>query len=393
MRILPILMVMIVFSTCKLRRESTTEDKFGRIGGKISAKLAGQIDDAIKKFAKNGDTDEIAALIKKGGKVGDEATAAFRRAFTSKKTKMSTSLKTLEQEVVRLRKQYAGKNVDYDKLLKPWFADAGQAIDQMINTADKYYKALPKVVADSEVPMKKLYLSVHTDYLLNVTRKVADIESSAELAASLRKLETLNRNAYAASMKTAHNLPVEDYFLSRWWVELVKSTNTGGSRKVMKAFDDMMAKNPSKAGEFYLSFTKKNVEEIEEIIYTRIPQAKTVNGVGYHLDELIHELDKMKLNISARNRTVSTVFSEENVKALRKAHETYLLRVSTVGGRARKTGAEVLKGRVFGVWGDDIFDQVAKWEKQHGKMLDSVDDVEVRDMLYNLQELCKSSTC
>ena len=49
-----LIMAMFMFNGCKLHRENTNEDKFGRAIGKISAELAGQIDVAIKKFVKNG---------------------------------------------------------------------------------------------------------------------------------------------------------------------------------------------------------------------------------------------------------------------------------------------------------------------------------------------------
>ena len=172
-----------------------------------------------------------------------------------------------------------------------------------------------------------------------------------------------------------------------------QSTNITDSKQLGKVFDNMMTNNADDAGEFYLSFTKNNVKEIEEIIYKRIPMATTAQKVDYHLDELVHELNKMKLNISARNKTVSAVFSEKDVKALRETHARYLLKISDAGKRASNANVEVLRGRVFGIWGDDIFAQVAAWEKQHGKMLDNVEDVEVRDMLYDWQELCRTVSC
>ena len=63
-----LLATMVVLGGCKLHRENTAQDKFGRAASKISKQLAGEIDDAVKKFTKDGNSDDIAMLIKKGGK-------------------------------------------------------------------------------------------------------------------------------------------------------------------------------------------------------------------------------------------------------------------------------------------------------------------------------------
>ena len=395
-----LLVAIVGLTSCKLQRASSSQDKFGRAVGKISKELTGQVDAAIKKFVQNDDTDDIIKLVKKGGKASNEAIAAFKLVVKQKETAVSSSLRALEDNAKAIRAMQAKSvlkdSFDYDKLLKPFFDDASKALDDLLEMSNKYYRALPKIADSdpivSDVLAKQLYVSMNTDYWLKTSLpRLADIKSTAALAKQARNIETVARQTYAAAMKRVYNLPIENYFLARWWVGKSKAARVTDNKQMMKIFEDMMAHNPQKADEFFASFTKGNIDDIEEIIYQKISAASNVNKVSYFLDEIVYELDEMMLNSGARGTAMSAVLSKKSRDAIYEANKGYWIKISEAGKRAGNTREELLRGRIFGLWGDDMYEKVAKWEKIHGKALN--EDVEVRDILYRWQEECAFAGC
>ena len=376
---------------CKIRREDTSQDKSGRAFKQLSKALAKDIDNAVNKFLKNGDTDDITALIKKGGKVGDEAIIAFRRAFDSKEAAVGRKLRNLTQAA----KKYP-PNSKYNTLLNPHFDEVEQALDDMLHTAQKYYLVIPEVTNHNAI--KKLYAKMNSDYWLNVEiSKVQHLPRSQALVKKVERLRNLSIFGYNQAIGKIHNLP-------RNYAVLAKLKTRLGHKlpKDVKVLgqhcDDMMTANKQWGDDFFRAYTKRNIAKIEELIYKRIPKAIDTAQMKDYIDELLQELQVMRGNVTMRNQAVKNLFSSENVTIMRTRNANYLLETSAVGQKllAKELGDTVNNGRVFGVWGNDIYDNILQWEKRTDKSLSSadvIDEVDLRDRLYDLQEACQTAIC
>lgn len=153
-----------------------------------------------------------------------------------------------------------------------------------------------------------------------------------------------------------------------------------------------MINNSPQATSFYRSFTTDNVKNIDNIIYTRIPNAKSLEEIDTHLYKLANEIDNFKINIAERGTLIGDVFSPHHASFLRKKNEKYLVVLSQASEES--TDVATTNARVFGVWGNDLYSNVAKWGDDTGKLPTSFDaDVDVRDLFYNMQDYCRYSSC
>ncbi len=398
MQVLPLLMMAaMVLGGCKLHRENTTQDKFGRAISKIPKGLVGEIDVAIKKFFKDGNSDDIGALLRKGGKAGDEAIAAFRRVFTSKEAAVGTKLRDLQQAAEMLRNKYpsgisaSGGKIDFNVLLAPYTDDVSNALDEMLEVAQKYYRILP-AMADDQATMKKLYAGINSDDWLEVKLyEVYDLKRSSEFADKVRRIKELSLEGYGTVMAKSYNLPIEDHALADFWMGLGK-TKASSKEQVAKFFNEMMVTNQRWGDSFWRKYTEKNVANIEDTIYNKIPKSKSTAEIHYYLDTISHEIQALRKNAVRRNTATRVVFSEENLKTVQKNNQNYLLEISRTG---RELDPAAPNARVFGIWGNDVYDKVIAWEKKTGKELSSgfEDGIDVRDTLYNLQDYCKGISC
>ena len=76
----------------------------------------------------------------------------------------------------------------------------------------------------------------------------------------------------------------------------------------------------------------------------------------------------MRKNAVRRNTATRVIFSEENLKTVQKNNQNYLLEISRTG---RELDPAAPTARVFGIWGNDVCDEVIAWEKKTGKELSS----------------------
>ena len=385
-------MMAVWLAGCKVRWEDTSQDKQGRAIKQISKVLAKDIDNAINKFLKNGDTDDIAALIKKGGKVGDEAIIAFRRTFVRQEVAVGNKLRALAQEANKYP-----PNSKYSALLNPYFDEAEQALDAMLNVAQKYYLAVPEIT-NNYGAMKKMYAKVNSDYWLNVEiNQVQHLPRSKALVEKVQRLRDLSVDGYRRVMHKMHNLPLDENVLATLRTRLGNKLPSD-IKELGKHCDEIMTASSQWGDDFFRAYTKRNVAKIEDLIYKRIPKATNTGQMKNYLDELLHELQTMRSNANMRNQTVRNLFSSKHVEAMRASNATYLLEISAAGRKlmTKELGETINNGRVFGVWGNDIYDNVLAWEKAKSKTLSSsdvIDEVDLRDRLYDLQEACQSAIC
>ena len=323
---------------------------------------------------------------------------AFRNVFTSKRIAVGTKLDNLSEANAVILKKYpsgldgAGTKVDFDELLGPHVDDVSKALDEMLETAHKYYRALPAMI-DNKSVLKKLYLEPNTDGWMKVgLSRFYNLKKTPDLTSKVRKIENLVHDARSITLAKLHNLPVTDHVLARFWKGLGK-TGSGSKDRVAKYFNTMMATNQKWGDNFWRTYTEKNVARIEDVIYNKIPNSKSTSEIHYYLDEISQEMQAMRKNAVQRNTTAKAIFNSDNLAAVKTNNKDYLLEISRVGRQLDSSQAS--NARVFGVWGNDVYDEVVKWEKKTGKTLPvGFDgDIDVRDALYNLQEYCKGISC
>lgn len=384
---------------CKLQPENSAQNKqFGRAGtqiAEIAGDLTGKINKAVEKFVAMGEVDEISILIKRGGKEGAKAIAAFKKVITAPADKVSDKIADLHRTATLA----VQPNKNLERILDPLFDDANDALDELLIFARRYYQAVSKIAGRDFMLHKELAVVIDIEaasWRANLA-DLAKFEKSAGLSDKINHIKTVIRDALLSS-----RVPIDEIVSSLQSVfkqnpinysEVRFLTNKGlrsDRANLREFFAELINNNSRQARGFFRSFTTKNVEDIEKLIYVQIPSAKSFEEMENYLYKLADELEEFKTNIVGRRTLVDNVFSPDHASSLRNHNVNYLSEIS----RAGRINPDASSSRVFGIWGSDLYKNVAEWGNLTGKLPVKFDaDVDVRDLFYNMQSYCRHISC